>query len=311
MYKRTMSKKRLVSAVVVTINRREELTECLESVFNSSYKPLEVVVVDNASVVPVSTWLPKRFSKVKLITSEENLGGAGGRNLGLEHTKGDYLLFMDDDAMADKEMIVELVKVLEGNPKAGIVQPKVYDKKQRNMLQGIWHEINLTTGRVIGIGVNEEDKGQYDDLCEIPMAGCIWMVKREVFEKIGGYDEVYFIPYEDSDFSWRAGKAGFKVFYVPKAKAWHGGPKATFVHPWVEWLGITSPQRSFRVARNKIIFMRKHAKTINLIIFLTFWLPCYVVFHSLVIFACRRLDILKNYWQGLFSGLTVRVKRYA
>lgn len=309
MYKENMSKKKLMSVVIVTMNRKEELTECLESIFESDYKPFEVVVVDNASTIPVSTWLPKRFPKVRLITSKKNLGAAGGRNLGLKYTKGEYILFMDDDATADKQMINELVKVLEEDPKAGIVQPKIYDKQQPNVLQGVGHGMNLTTGRVYAWGVREKDRGQYGSLREIPMAGCVWMVKREVFDKIGRYDEVYFIPYEDSDFSWRARKAGFKVFCVPRAKAWHQGPKKTFVHPWLEWFGITSPARAYRVLRNKIIFMRKHAQKVNLFIFLIFWLPLYLGFHSLVILALRRFDILRLYWRGVLSGLTVKIEK--
>lgn len=306
-----MRRKKPISVVVVTRNRREELTDCLNSILESVYKQLEIIVVDNASVPPVSAWLPKRFPKVKLVTSKKNLGGAGGRNLGIKYTQGDYILFMDDDAVAHRELTAELLEIMKKDSRIGIVQPEIYDFWERNKIQGVGHDINLRTGRVIGIGVNEEDRGQYDQPREIPMVGCCWLVKREVIDKIGGYDETFFIPYEDSDFCLRARKAGYKIFYAPKAKVWHRGVKSTFVHPWIQALGITIPKRAYRLGRNKIIFMRKHAKPRDFFAFLFFLLPFYTLVHSLVILACRRLDILMDYWKGIFSGLTVKVQRDA
>jgi GT2 family glycosyltransferase len=288
----------LVSIVVVTRDRKKELSECLQSIFNQTKKASEIIVIDNGSKEKV-----KKISGVKIIRSETNLGGAGGRNLGLFHSKGRFILFMDDDAVADPNMIKELLKVIEKDSKIGIVQPKIYEKERPNFIQGVGHGINLKTGRVFGIGVHEEDLGQYNKIMEIPMAGCTWIVRREVFGTIGDYDEEIFIPYEDSDFSIRAKKAGYKIIFSPTAKVWHAGSKKTFIHPWLEWLGITSPERSFRVSRNKIIFMKKHAEMRDLLFFMFFYQPIYAFLHSLIILFTGRLDIFINYWKGLFSGI--------
>ncbi len=262
-----MKKDKLVSVVIVTRDRRIDLTQCVDSYLKNSYKSLEIIVVDNSSTPPLLSWFPKKYPKVKLITSHNNLGAAEGRNRGLENAKGEYILFTDDDAYAERNMVKHLVWVFEENRQAGIVQPLVYDKQKRNILQGAGHDINLLTGRIKAWGVQEMDKGQYEGLREVPMCGCVWMVKREVFNKIGNYDSEYFIPYEDSDFSIRARKAGFKLYCFSEAKTWHQGHKSTFVHPWIEWLGITSPERAYRVARNKMIFMRKHSPFPNNIFF--------------------------------------------
>lgn len=295
-------KPKLVSVVVVSKDRRKDLTLCIDSYLKSSYKSLEIIVVDNGSTPPLVTWFAKKYPRVKLKTLEFNVGAAAGRNLGLQETKGDYILFADDDAYADKDMIKHLVSVFEKNPKAGIVQPFVYDRDKKKMLQGAGHDINLTTGRIWASGVKVKDVGQYEGLREVPMCGCVWMVKREVFKKIGNYDEDYFIPYEDSDFSIRARKAGFKLYCISSAKTWHRGIKATFVHPWIEWLGITSPERAYRVARNKMIFMRKHSPLPNSLIFFLFLFPVYLVIHSTIILLAKRLDILLKYWLGAISG---------
>ncbi len=292
-----------VSVIIVTRNRKKELFECLNSIFDQSRKPNEIIVVDNGSAENIKRYLQKRFPGIKFVRSEINLGGAGGRNLGLLHTMGKYILFMDDDAVADKNMLNELFKVVVKDKNVGIVQPKIYEKERPNVIQGVGHGINLKTGRVYGIGVHEEDRGQYEKVMEIPMAGCTWMVKKEVFENIGNYDEDIFIPYEDSDFSIRARKAGYKIFYVPKAKVWHTGTKITFVHPWIEWLGITSPERSYRVSRNKIIFMKKHSSRLNFFLFMFIYEPLYAIFHSAIILSTGRIDIFVNYWKGLISGI--------
>lgn len=296
-------KKGLVSIVIVTRNRKKDLTECLDSYFRSTYKPLELIVVDNASRPPLLTWLPKRYPKVKLITSDTNLGAAEGRNRGLQEAEGEYIIFTDDDAYADKEMVKFLVEAFKAEKNAGIIQPLVYDKQKKNMLQGAGHDIDLTTGRIKAWGVKEKDQGQYEGLREVPMCGCVWMVKRGVFNKIGNYDSRYLIPYEDSDFSIRASRAGFKLYCYSLGKSWHQGLKSTYVHPWLEWLGITSSERAYRVVRNKMIFIRKHSPFPQNIFFFFVLLPLYVTLHSLIILSSGKFDILFKYWTGFLSGL--------
>lgn len=303
-------KKPSISVVIVTRNRKEELFDCLRSIFKQTKKADEIIVLDNASEKDISRDLVKRFPRIKIIKSYKNLGGAGGRNLGYVNTTGDYILFMDDDAVADKESIRYLLEGFKSK-KVGIVQPKIYDKEKRNIIQGIGHGINLLTGRVYGIGVGEKDRGQYDEDREVPMVGCTWMVKREVFEKIGLYDDDIFIPYEDSDFSIRATKAGFKVMYIYKARVWHQGPKNTGVPPRLQWIGITTPERAYRVSRNKMIFMKKHASFFKLLIFSFFFVPVYALIHSSVMITSLRLDILLDYWRGLFSGVVYLVSKHS
>lgn len=300
-------KKDLVSTVIVTRNRRSDLIRCIKSLKDSTYKQLEIIVVDNGSTKRVTSWAKRLFPEVNFVRSKQNLGAAGGRNFGKEFAKGNYLLFVDDDAQIDKEMISELISVLTGEKNVGIVQPKIYDMEKRNTLQGIGCDINLLTGRVSSVGIREEDKGQYDSIKDLQSVGCIWMVKRIVFEKIGGYDEEYFIPWEDTDFSFRARKAGLRILFEPKALAWHRGPKSTFVNPIIDFLGIRSEDRAYRIGRNKIIFMRKHAKFMNFIFFLLMVLPLNTFVHSLIITLSLRIDLLLEYWRGIFSGLTFAI----
>jgi len=301
-------KNKLVSIVVITRNRRRDLTGCLKSLLKQSYRPLEIVVVDNASDSDQTKWVSKHFPKVKAIRSDVNLGGAGGRNLGTKYVIGDYVLFVDDDAVADSHMVNELVKSL-AHKKVGIVQPKIYDKDKARTFQGLGHGVNMLTGKVYGIAIREIDHGQYPCDFEIPMAGCCWMVKREVLTAIGGYDEDYFIPYEDTDFSMRASKAGFKIVLSAHAKVWHQGPKVTAQHPRLQWLGITTPDKAYRLTRNKIIFMTKFANPINLLIFISIFVPLYTVTHIVVIASTGELNLLPGYLKGVASGLNYLITK--
>jgi hypothetical protein len=297
-------KKNLVSVVIVTKDREKDLLECIDSFLKSDYMPLEIIVIDNASNPSVLAWLPKKYAdKIKIVTSDRNLGAAEGRNWGYRESSGKYILFTDDDAMAAKDMVGNLVEVFEKKKKTGIVQPLVYDKQKKNILQGAGHNFDLLTGRIEADGVQERDIGQYDGVRPVPMCGCVWMVKREVFNKIGEYDEDYFIPYEDSDFSIRASRAGYELYCTSEAKTYHQGKKKTFVHPRLEWLGITSAERAYRVARNKMIFMRKHSPFPKNIIFFFLIFPVYLFLHTIIIVSSGRFDVLLKYWVGFLSGL--------
>ncbi len=303
---------KLVSVIVVTRNRKKELIKCLQSLQASDYRRIEIVVVDNDTTPPVSSWLKNKFKGVELVRSAKNLGAAGGRNLGLKFARGDFLLFMDDDASADKKMISQLVAVLKNSPQAGIAQPKIYDMQSfstdGNILQGIGCDISLLTGRVSALGIREEDTGQYDHIKEISTVGCVWMVKAEVIKKVGGYDENYFIPYEDLDFSFRARKSGFKIYFAPKALAWHNSIKSTFVNSALDYIGIRSADQAYRIARNKIIFMRKYSPFPNLLIFLFILLPFYTLVHSIIILSSLKFSLLSDYWKGVISGLIYLIR---
>lgn len=300
--------KALVSVVVVTRNRRKDLIKCLMSIKASSYKKIEIIVVDNDTNTPVSSWLKKILPNAKIIRSDKNLGAAGGRNLGMNFTKGGYVLFIDDDARVQKEMIEELLKVIQKLPEIGIVQPKIFNMEEKNILQGIGCKISLLTGRISALGIREIDRGQYDGIEEIPTVGCIWMVKKEVIEKIGKYDEEYFIPYEDLDFSLRARQNGFKIFFVPKALAWHSSIKSTFINSSLDYIGIRGADQAYRVARNKIIFMKKHAPSLNLLFFVVILLPAYTFIHSIIILSSFKISLLFDYWKGVISGLIYLIR---
>ncbi|KKQ25814.1 MAG: hypothetical protein US62_C0029G0016 [Candidatus Woesebacteria bacterium GW2011_GWA1_37_8] len=306
--KYSKSSDKLVSVIIVTKDRGNQLKECINSFVKNSYTPLEIIVVDNASNVPVEKMLKTKYKNIILVRNNENKGAAEGRNIGINVAKGKYLLFSDDDAVASVNMVSELVNVFKKYENAGIVQPLIYDKQNKKLFQGAGHNIDLLTGRIKPFGINvwgqsEKDMGQYSGIREVPMCGCVWMVKRKVFEKIGNYDPEYFIPYEDSDFSVRAKKAGFKLYCTSKAISFHPTAKKSDLGTLIQFLGVNSPERAYRLSRNKIIFMKKHSPFPKNILFFLIFLPILTLIHTAMILLSRNIKVLFYYWYGVISGL--------
>lgn len=291
----------LVSVIIVTRNRKQEFVAGLESIIASDYKPIEIIVIDNKSDFDISFLIPKK-SDVKVIKSDTNLGAAGGRNLGAQHAKGEYLLFFDDDVIADKRMVSELVDGIQKKSSYAVVSPKILDLDDPKTIQAVGHWVNMITGRIGGWGVYEKDVGQYEQMLKVPMAGGVLMVKKKVFKALSGFDEVFFIPYEDSDFTYRATRKGLDVVYVPKAFCLHPSKKSSFPKK-LQMLGVTSPERAYRTLRNKIIIIRKNGKWYEVLLFLFIFLPLYLIIHSVIIISVRDFTTLRYYWRGALSGL--------
>lgn len=305
-----MKQKANVSVVVLTHNRKKDVVECLESLKKSlSGNNVEVVIVDNDSQDGTADEVERQFPEYTLVRSARNLGGAGGRNLGVKNSSGQYVFFVDDDVVINKDTLPELLAAFETGERIGVVQPMVCDRSEPKKIQGLYYWIDLRSGRAFSAGGGETDAGQYQDVVEIPMVGCCWLVRREVLDHVGLFDETFFIPYEDSDLSLRVKKGGYKLVLAPRAKVFHKGKQDTALGTRILSIGITTPSRAYYISRNRIIFMKKHARRGDLPVFLGFWLPLYTVYHSLVILSAGRFDVFGLYWRGIFAGLGTRVSR--
>lgn len=153
-----MLKKPRVSVVIPTHNLKKELLVCVESVVNQDYSNLETIVVDNASTDGTYEAVKEKFPQVKLFRNPKNLGVTGGRNAGIKNATGEYVFFFDHDMVAEPNMISELVKVAQSDPKIGIVTPKIYYWEDKKKIWAAGTGINLWTGKIIFRG--GKDVGQ-------------------------------------------------------------------------------------------------------------------------------------------------------
>ncbi len=250
--------------IVLSYNVEKELQDCLTSIKNLKTPgfELEVVVVDNNSSDSSTIKVKKNFPGVKLIENATNLGYTGGNNVGIKYALenlADYVLIVNPDTTLDKNLLVELLNLATKEPKAGILGPKIYfapgfeyhkDRYHRadwgNIIWWAGGVVDWNNVTTIHRGVDEVGLGRFTKSEETDVvAGAVMLVKREVFEKIGLFDEKYFLYFEESDFCLRAKKAGFNLWYVPGATAWHKNAKSA---------GVGSNLQDYYTTRNQLSF---------------------------------------------------------
>jgi GT2 family glycosyltransferase len=281
-----------VSVVVPTYNLKKILLECLESIVNQNYPNFEMIVVDNASTDGTAEAVRKKFPKVKFIKNPKNLGVTGGANAGMKKATGDYICLVDHDNILEYNMLSEMVNLAESNPKIGVVAPKIYYWENRDIIWAAGTGMNLLTGENIFRG--GKDIGQYEKVEEIQVAPANFLVKREVIKKVGLYDDVFFVSYEDTDFSFRVRKAGFKILYTPKAVCYHKIPLLDKKTGKQRWLF-----RAYWTARNKIIFMRKQSPFFPLFVLLY---PVWFCLYTYQAIRYLNFPALLNFYKGMIAG---------
>jgi GT2 family glycosyltransferase len=260
-----------VSIVTVNFNQprvTEALLKSLKEV--NTYPNLEIIVVDNGSHVdPIPEW-KTRYHEIIFIRSEKNTGFAGGNNIGIQHTTGDYLFLINNDTEVTPELIGKLVADLDANPRIGMISPKIHYFDQPNMLQYTGYTpMNYYTARNACIGQFEYDRGQYDCLSG-PTGyahGAAMMIRREAMEKAGLMAENYFLYYEELDWGERFKKAGYEV---------HVDLSALIYHKESVSVGKRSALKEYFMNRNRILFIRKNASGLTLFLFSCYFLAAVV-----------------------------------
>ena len=247
-----------ISIITINYNGLKDTCELLETLPLED-ESLEVIVVDNASKNDEATLIEQRFLQVTVIRSEQNLGFAGGNNLGIKASHGKYLFFINNDTLLrckkddvrSKSYFQPLINRLESSPKIGMVCPKIRFAWDDNPIQFAGYTpLSPITMRNRSIGFGEADHGQYDTAHLTPYAhGAAMMVKREVIEKAGLMPECYFLYYEELDWSMMIRRAGYEIWYEPSCTIYHKESQAT---------GQNSPLKTYYITRNRLLFNQRN-----------------------------------------------------
>lgn len=296
-----MNKKNKVSVIIPTYNSWETLKNCITSIQNQSLKPKEIIVIDNHSSDKTSDKVKRFFPVIKLVSLKRNTGVTGGRNKGIQtvDTSADYILFFDHDMVAEKNMLVELIKIAELDKNIGIVTPKINYLGNKQRIWSAGTGINLWTGQIIFRG--GEDNGQYEKTEEVQVAPAAILVKRELLKRVKYFDDCYFATYEDTDFCFRAKRLGFKTFYAPSAMAFHN----LSWNPKDDAKRVLS--RAFLVGRNRVIFMKRFGK--NFFIFSMF-LSIYMLYYLLIALKINKINYWLDFMRGTIIGLIFIQEKY-
>lgn len=307
-----MKDKPRVSVIIPTRNRKEKLIRLIDSILKSNNVEdvLEIVVVDDASTDGTYEEIKRRFPQIRIIRNEKNLFLAGSRNKGIKNAKGFYLFLVDDDNVVDKNCISELVRSMEDdfNPPIGICAPIMYYFRQFNRILCAGIKRSMITSLTEFLGRDEIDHGQFNELIESMDFPNAFMVRREVIEKVGMFDEKNFpIHYDEADFGERTRKAGYKIICNPKAKIWHDSPLPEEVDK-SRMFNVDNEFRAYFTARNRILFHKKYSKWWQFLIFITIfnWLFTFlylkvILFNSEGPFS-ERMKIAKKYIKGISNG---------
>lgn len=219
-----------VSVIVINARDKEYLGKCLEALVETDYPDFEIIVVD-CQTPEIKEWIAEHFEDVKLVHFEEDIGPSASHNTGA--VKADpssrYLAFLDNDTIVEPSWLKELIKIIHNDKKTGIAQAKILKLGRENRLDHTGLAIDTLGTWCTTLNMKEENFNEILEVFAASLAACI--VKRDVFNKVGRFDEDYFIYDDDTDFCWRARLLGYSVIFVPLARVSHSGQIAKGLQP--------------------------------------------------------------------------------
>lgn len=227
---------REISVIILSFNTKEYLKNLLTSIkkTDTQNSRLEVIIVDNASTDGTSLMVKKNFPKVTLVENKENLGFAQACNQGARLARGKYLLFLNSDTKIGKKTLVKMINFFEENNSVAAATCKLTlppDKLDPACHRGFptpWNAFCYFTGLEklfpnlkIFSGYHQRWKNQ-DSVHEVEViSGAFFMIRKKIFEKLGGFDEQFFMYAEDIDLCKRIKDKGYKIFYYPLTRVIH------------------------------------------------------------------------------------------
>lgn len=291
----------LVSIITVDYKQPELTIQFLRTIGrHMGSTEIEVIVVDNGAMDDNGERLRAVYPSVVYLRSSKNLGFAGGNNLGIQHAKGDYLLFLNNDTEITSGFIDTLCNELNGHPEFGLLSPLIlYYEDQRKIQYAGYTAMNYLTGRNRGIGSLDDDDGQYDGVTAETgyCHGAAMICRRTDLCKAGLMQEDYFLYYEEMDWCEKFRRAGFKVGFTGKARIYHKESMS---------VGKESPLKTYFMVRNRWLFIRRNAGGLNRLVFCLYYLFFATPYAILKYLATRRYDLARAALRGIWWNFTHR-----
>lgn len=263
-----------LSIIIVNFKTKELTLQTLESVFKAqpTAGKFEVILIDNASHDGTPAAVKKRFPKVTVIESAENLGFAGGNNLGLRRAKGRYLLLLNSDTLIQKDTLVKMVKFMDENSRVGLSTCRVelksgqIDPASHRGFPTPWASLTYYLGWDKLYHQTDKDlKTVHEIDCPV---GAFFFIRRETLRQVGLLDERFFMYGEDIDLAFRIKQAGWKIMYVPITKIIHlkgaSGINKQKLSPEAKAIRIKTTAAFFDAM--KLFYQKHYAKKYNLLV---------------------------------------------
>ncbi len=249
-----------VDIIIPHFKRRDMLERCLDSLAETRYPSMGIIVVDNGGTEAGLVFLVKRYRSARLLRLPQNRGYAGGCNEGLKHSTADYVVFMNDDTEHEPLWLERLVRAALEDERIAALQPKILSLKPYRRGKKVFDYAGAAGGMIDRLGYPwclgrtfsaiEQDGGQYDAGQDIFWAsGVAMFVKRAVAAELGGFDDDFFMQMEEIDLSWRMKLAGYRLCSVPSSVVLHEGGAS---------LSAGSSEKIFFNHRNNITMLLKN-----------------------------------------------------
>jgi GT2 family glycosyltransferase len=217
-----------VSVIVLNYNGLGFLHRCIETLLQTSYSPLELVVADNDSSDGSLAYLRENFPEVRIIPFSTNLGYSGAYNAAIEQVDSEYVVLLNFDVEVEPDWLDQAMNLMLAEPDLAAVQPKL----RALQIRGRFEYAGGSGGYVDRYGYPflrgrvfdslEMDHGQYDDVIPIFWAtGAALLTRRSAFSKVGGLDTDFFLHMEEIDLCWRYWLTGWKVKVAPQGTVYH------------------------------------------------------------------------------------------
>jgi GT2 family glycosyltransferase len=200
----------LVSVLVVTWNRKDDVLETIHSVYEQAYHNFEIVIVDNGSTDGTVEAIRQAYPKVKLVALNQNVGTSAGRNAGIAVTCGDIIFCLDSDASPGSNSLTNLVSKFQTDPEIGVINSKILNAFTKEIDHGP------------GWAYSEKQKASQDqEFLSWSFSEGGAAIRKEVFERVGLFWETLFFGCEGQEFSLRVWDSDYKILYYPDAVVYH------------------------------------------------------------------------------------------
>lgn len=277
-------KQPFITIVIANWNGKALLEPCLESIYaqsnNNSQSHLrptasrlqrfEVVIVDNGSTDGSVAFIEKTYPKIHLIKNSKNLGFARANNQGINASKGDFILTLNNDTKLAPKFFSSLIAAVEGSaPEVGMWAAKILSMEDKNIIDSVGGLLIYPDGLARGRGRLEHDNGQFDEIKKILLpSACAALYRKAMLDETGLFDEGFFAYCEDTDLGLRSRLLGWEAVSVPKAIVYHDYSASS---------GRYSTFKGYHVERNRAYVVLKNFPLPSLLASAFYTLKRYVV----------------------------------
>ena len=295
-----------IGIVISNYNGWQDTLVCLDSLQKQTYKDFEIILLDDASpndsVAQLQDKLP---ANTVFLPQAQNMGFAAVNNVGMRRALADgcdYVLLLNNDTEVTEDTLHYLRETLDNDRSIGAVCPKIrfFAPPQHIQFAGYTPLTRITLRNAL-IGFGEPDDGRYDTPHDTPYAhGAAMMVRRETLEKAGPMPEIYFLYYEELDWSVRIREQGRRIVYDPRCTVFHKESATT---------GQQSPLRSYCLTRNRLLFAWRNLRGGARLLSVAYQLCIAAPKNAVSALAHRRGDLAKAVCRGVRDFFTLKNKQ--